>query len=164
MGPKTTATTLFCASIVCIVVYIAGLQRDSYTIIPSQPASLASASVSATPPPATARPAIPPSSNATPPPTATLPHTTAPTLTAIGPLGEHFAVRVLASHMSDPWSVVCGPDHYLWVTEEKTYRVSRLDPSTGERKVILDLAGDRHFPRYDSIGEAHTEKPWPEGG
>lgn len=60
--------------------------------------------------------------------------------------------------------MVYGPDRYLWITEEKTYRVSRLDPSTGRRQVVLDLAGDRHFPRYDSIGEEHTEKPWPEGG
>jgi len=85
-------------------------------------------------------------------------------LVSIGALGEHFAVRVLASHLSDPWSVVYGPDHYLWITEEKTYRVSRLDPSTGRRQLVLDLAGDRHFPRYDSIGEELTEKPWPEGG
>jgi len=82
----------------------------------------------------------------------------------IGPRGEHFAVRVLANHLSDPWSVVYGPDRYLWITEEKTYRVSRLDPSTGRRQMVLDLAGDRHFPRYDSIGEELTEKPWPEGG
>jgi glucose/arabinose dehydrogenase len=81
-----------------------------------------------------------------------------------GPRGEHFAVRVLANHLSDPWSVVYGPDHYLWITEEKTYRVSRIDPSTGRRQLVLDLAGDRHFPRYDSIGEEKTEKPWPEGG
>jgi PQQ-dependent dehydrogenase (s-GDH family) len=90
--------------------------------------------------------------------------TSAPALTVIGPRGEHFAVRVLASHLSNPWSVVYGPDNYLWITEEKTYRVSRLDPSTGKRQLILDLAGDRHFPRYDSIGEEQTEKPWPEGG
>jgi len=94
--------------------------------------------------------------------TRTSPRPAAPTVT--GPRGEHFAVRVLADHLSDPWSVVYGPDHYLWITEEKTYRVSRLDPSTGRRQVILDLSGDRHFPRYDSIGEELTEKPWPEGG
>jgi PQQ-dependent dehydrogenase (s-GDH family) len=84
--------------------------------------------------------------------------------TVTGPRGEHFAVRVLASDLSDPWSVVYGPDHYLWITEEKTYRVSRLDPSTGKKQVVLDLAADRHFPRYDSIGETQTQKPWPEGG
>ena len=81
-----------------------------------------------------------------------------------GPLGEHFAVHVIARHLSDPWSVVYGPDHYLWVTEEKTYRVSRIDPATGEKKLILDLTADRYFPRYDSIGDDQTEKPWPEGG
>ncbi|HEV2483468.1 MAG TPA: PQQ-dependent sugar dehydrogenase [Puia sp.] len=85
-------------------------------------------------------------------------------LTSIGPRGEHFSVRVLASHLSDPWSVVYGPDRCLWITEEKTYCVSRIDPSTGRRQLVLDLAGDRHFPRYDSIGEDYTEKSWPEGG
>lgn len=88
----------------------------------------------------------------------------APGRTVTGPLGEHFAVRVIARHLSDPWSVVYGPDHYIWITEEKTYRVSRIDPATGEKKLILDLTADRHFPRYDSIGEDHTEKPPPEGG
>ena len=87
-----------------------------------------------------------------------------PASMSIGPRGEHFAVRVLAGHLSDPWSVVYGPDRHLWITEEKTYRVSRIDPSTGKKQLILDLAGDRHFPRYDSIGERQTEKPWPEGG
>ncbi len=87
-----------------------------------------------------------------------------PASVSIGPRGEHFAIRVLAGHLSDPWSVTYGPDHHLWITEEKTYRVSRIDPSTGKKQLILDLAGDRHFPRYDSIGERQTEKPWPEGG
>ncbi|HWB91464.1 MAG TPA: PQQ-dependent sugar dehydrogenase [Puia sp.] len=81
-----------------------------------------------------------------------------------GARDEHFSVRVIASHLSDPWSVIYGPDHYLWITEEKTYRVSRIDPSSGEKTLILDLTADRHFPRYDSIGEEQTEKPWPEGG
>lgn len=91
---------------------------------------------------------------------------TAPTRTptTTGPRGERFSIRVIAGHLSDPWSVVYGPDHYLWIAEEKTYRVSRLDPGTGKRQVVLELAGDRHFPRYDSIGEEQTQKVWPEGG
>ncbi len=83
---------------------------------------------------------------------------------ATGPRGERFSVRVIANHLSDPWSIIYGPDHLLWITEAKTYRVSRIDPTTGSKQVVLDLAADRGFPRYDSIGEAKTEKLWPEGG
>lgn len=152
--------------------YIAGLQRDAYTILVSRPTSTiptpTTPTLSATT--LTRSASRPPALSAAPTSTTNPkagPGANAPTpgaLTVIGPRGEHFAIRVLASHMSDPWSVVYGPDHYLWVTEEKTYRVSRLDPSTGRREVVLALAGDRHFPRYDSIGEERTEKPWPEGG
>jgi quinoprotein glucose dehydrogenase len=71
---------------------------------------------------------------------------------------------LLAGHLSDPWSVCYGPDNFLWITEARSYKVSRIDPVTGARQVILDLAGERGFPRYDSIGDDLTEKPWPEGG
>ena len=143
MGSKTAAAILFAACTLCIAAYLAAARIPASA--PQPVISCAALPAALTNPPAA--PTNPPA---------------APTVT--GPRGEHFAVRVLASHLSDPWSVIYGPDHYLWITEEKTYRVSRLDPSTGKRQMILDLAGDRHFPRYDSIGEEQTEKPWPEGG
>lgn len=85
--------------------------------------------------------------------------------TVTGPAGEVFAVRVLARQLSDPWAVVYGPDQHLWLTEAKGYRVSRLDPATGTKTVLLDLGRQREFPRYDKVPDAlDGGKPWPQGG
>jgi PQQ-dependent dehydrogenase (s-GDH family) len=85
--------------------------------------------------------------------------------TVTGPAGEVFAVRVLARQLSDPWEVTYGPDNALWLTEAKGYRVSRLDPKTGAKTVVLDLHQQREFPRYDKVPDAvDGGKPWPQGG
>ncbi|TGD79867.1 PQQ-dependent sugar dehydrogenase [Hymenobacter wooponensis] len=82
-----------------------------------------------------------------------------------GPLGEQFSSRVLVRQLSDPWAVVYAPDQALWVTEARGYRVSRIEPGTGARKVVLDLSKAREFPRYDKIPDTvDGGKPWPQGG
>jgi PQQ-dependent dehydrogenase (s-GDH family) len=81
-----------------------------------------------------------------------------------GPMGENFNVRVVAEELSDPWTIVLGPDNYLWVTEAKGYRVSRIDPATGNKTVLLDLNDQRQFPRYDKMGKKSKGKPWPQSG
>ncbi|UOQ71813.1 PQQ-dependent sugar dehydrogenase [Hymenobacter cellulosilyticus] len=82
-----------------------------------------------------------------------------------GPRGERFAQRVVAQQLSDPWAVVYGPDNFLWVTEARGYRVSRINPATGARQVVLDLSKERQFPRYDKIPDQQDGgKPWPQGG
>ena len=85
--------------------------------------------------------------------------------TTTGPRGETFARRVVARQLSDPWEITYGPDNYLWLTEAKGYRVSRLDPTTGTKTVLLDLSTAREFPRYDRTPDAvDGGKPWPQGG
>ncbi|MDF7812300.1 PQQ-dependent sugar dehydrogenase [Hymenobacter sp. YC55] len=85
--------------------------------------------------------------------------------TVTGPQGEQFTERVVARQLSDPWEITYGPDNFLWMTEAKGYRVSRVDPATGTRKVLLDLSKERHFPRYDKIPDSlDGGKPWPQGG
>lgn len=82
-----------------------------------------------------------------------------------GPRGEVFARRVVARQLSDPWEISYGPDNHLWVTEAKGYRVSRIEPGTGARTVVLDLSRERNFPRYDKQPDAvDGGKPWPQGG
>jgi glucose/arabinose dehydrogenase len=88
---------------------------------------------------------------------------TAQTIT--GPQGEVFTKRVVAKQLSDPWELTYGPDGYLWLTEAKGYRVSRLDPATGTKTVLLDLSAERQFPRYDKVpDQLDGGKPWPQGG
>ncbi|RIV21550.1 hypothetical protein DYU11_19305 [Fibrisoma montanum] len=82
-----------------------------------------------------------------------------------GPNGETFSVRVVIDKLSDPWEVTWGPDGYLWVTEAKGYRVSRINPADGKKTLMLDLTKARNFPRYDVIpDEQDGGKPWPQGG
>jgi PQQ-dependent dehydrogenase (s-GDH family) len=82
-----------------------------------------------------------------------------------GPSGEVFTRRVLTRQLSDPWELTYGPDGYLWLTEAKGYRVSRLDPTTGTKTVVLDLSAERQFPRYDRVpDQVDGGKPWPQGG
>lgn len=85
--------------------------------------------------------------------------------TVTGPNGESFRVRVVKDRLSDPWDITYGPDSALWVTEAKAYTVSRIDPATGTKTVLLDLSKARQFPRYDKIpDEQDGGKPWPQGG
>jgi len=85
--------------------------------------------------------------------------------TVTGPRGEVFARRIVARQLSDPWEVAYGPDGYLWLTEAKGYRVSRLNPTTGAKTVLLDLSHERQFPRYDKVpDQVDGGKPWPQGG
>ena len=85
--------------------------------------------------------------------------------TVTGPQGEKFTERVVARQLSDPWEITYGPDNFLWMTEAKGYRVSRVDPATGSRNVLLDVSKERHFPRYDKIPDSlDGGKPWPQGG
>ncbi|KAA3436429.1 PQQ-dependent sugar dehydrogenase [Rufibacter hautae] len=82
-----------------------------------------------------------------------------------GPKGETFTVRVVKDKLSDPWEVTYGPDNYLWITEAKGYKVSRLNPTTGAQTVLLDLTPERKFPRYDKVSDSiDGGKPWPQGG
>lgn len=84
---------------------------------------------------------------------------------AIGPMGEQFSVRVVASKLGDPWTLIYGPDGYLWITEGNGYQVSRLNPATGEKTVLLDLNRERQFPRYDKMPDSVSGgKPWPPHG
>jgi PQQ-dependent dehydrogenase (s-GDH family) len=83
----------------------------------------------------------------------------------IGPLGERFTERIVASGLQGPWDITYGPDSALWLTESKAYRVSRVSPADGHKTVLLDLNAQREFPRYDTIkDEVDGGKPWPQAG
>jgi PQQ-dependent dehydrogenase (s-GDH family) len=73
-----------------------------------------------------------------------------------------FKVRIVASGLSDPWSIVCDPSGQLWVTESKGYRIIRIDQANGVRKVMLDLNTERKFPSFAELKA--KELPTPQGG
>ena len=85
--------------------------------------------------------------------------------TLSGARGEIFYKRVVADGLSDAWEITYGPDNFLWVTEAKGYRVSRINPADGAKKVLLDLNSAKNFGRYDKIANSEDGgKSWPQGG
>lgn len=80
-------------------------------------------------------------------------------------LANAFEQRIIKSGLSDPWSISYGPDGFLWITESKGYRISRVNSETGEQTVLLDLSAEKNFPRYDKIPDSiGGGKRWPQGG
>jgi PQQ-dependent dehydrogenase (s-GDH family) len=55
----------------------------------------------------------------------------------VGP--EAFTMRVVVSALENPWDMAWGPDGQLWVTERTGFRVTRLDPADGSKRVALTL-------------------------
>jgi len=49
-------------------------------------------------------------------------------------------VDTVYTGLETPWEVIYGPDNYLWVTERKGI-VSRIDPVTHTKTVVLNLTG-----------------------
>ena len=47
-------------------------------------------------------------------------------------------VSVIADSLDVPWEILWGPDDWIWVTEQKGI-VSRINPTSGEKKVLLTL-------------------------
>ncbi len=70
---------------------------------------------------------------------------------------EPFNMRVInpGYQLNSAWEITWGPDDSLWVTENFSYLVSRIDPLNGGKTVLLDLSSKRNF----------TSPPkWPQGG
>ncbi|MHA4846029.1 PQQ-dependent sugar dehydrogenase [Flavitalea antarctica] len=77
-----------------------------------------------------------------------------PTLvTVVGSrMGEVFSQHILspANVLNDPWEVTYGPDNNLWVTEAKGYKVSKINPTTGVKEIVLDISqGSTFLPLAD---------------
>ncbi|GAA4778260.1 hypothetical protein GCM10023231_00990 [Olivibacter ginsenosidimutans] len=76
-----------------------------------------------------------------------------------------FTKRILAKGLDNPWTIIYGPDHFLWITEAKGYRVLHMDPETGKVDTLLNATDMRNFPRYGSLKQGKDkDKPWPQGG
>src|SRR6476660_7485653 len=53
---------------------------------------------------------------------------------------KQFRKSVVASGLAGPWELTWGPDNMLWVTERTGKRVTRIDPTTGNRTVAITIA------------------------
>lgn len=52
---------------------------------------------------------------------------------------EPFTKRTVVSGLNSAWEVVYGPNDSLWVTENKSYLISRISIATGAKTVLVDL-------------------------
>lgn len=63
---------------------------------------------------------------------------------------ESFTTRILASGLGNPWEITWGPDDQLWVTERTAFKVTRINPVDGSKKVALTV--DDAFQAVDQDG------------
>lgn len=52
-------------------------------------------------------------------------------------------MTVVGKDLEVPWELTCGPDGWLWMTEQRG-TVTRLNPETGEKQVVLQIP-DVHY-------------------
>ena len=65
--------------------------------------------------------------------------------TAVASLPPHFTKRVVATGLANPHNMALGPDGQLWVTEQITRRVVRVDPETGKITEALAVPDAVHM-------------------
>jgi PQQ-dependent dehydrogenase (s-GDH family) len=71
---------------------------------------------------------------------------------------ETFNSRQHACNLSQPWEIKFGPDNWLWVTQARSYQLSRVNPATGATEMLLDLSAKKDFPN------AWAATTFPQGG
>jgi PQQ-dependent dehydrogenase (s-GDH family) len=71
---------------------------------------------------------------------------------------EEFTERIVNKNyqLNSAWELTYGPDDSLWVTENSSYLVDRINPSTGKKTQLIDLSNKRDF--------ATNASDWPQGG
>ncbi|MDE3184825.1 MAG: PQQ-dependent sugar dehydrogenase [Bacteroidota bacterium] len=71
---------------------------------------------------------------------------------------EPFSVRTVNTgyQLNSAWELTYGPDDSLWVTENSSYLVDRINPQTGGKTQLIDLSSKRDFSTSLST--------WPQGG
>jgi len=52
-------------------------------------------------------------------------------------------VREVITGIDIPWEIIWGPDNHIWFTE-RIGRISRMNPETGDRTVIINLTSSVH--------------------
>lgn len=70
---------------------------------------------------------------------------------------EPFTKRTVISGLNSPWEITYGPNDSLWVTENVSYLVKRINIITGAATTLLNLSGLKNF----SAGDGGR---WPQGG
>ena len=70
---------------------------------------------------------------------------------------EPFSKRVVVSGLNSPWEITYGPSDSLWVTENFSYLVKRINIGNGGSTTLLNLSSSKNFAQNDG-------GRWPQGG
>lgn len=94
---------------------------------------------------------------------------------------EPFSKRVVATGFNSAWEVVYGPNDSLWVTENKSYKIQRVNIANGNKTLLVDIkatdatinlpsTGSQaqgglmglavHPALYSSNAAVRAQKPW----
>lgn len=69
--------------------------------------------------------------------------------------------KTIASDLNVPWEITWGPDDWIWFTEQSG-TVSKVNPKTGEKKVLLRIPEVYRFRSLGLLGMAiHPDKKQP---
>jgi len=75
--------------------------------------------------------------------------------------GLNIGTKVVASNLNVAWSISWGPDNWIWYTEQSG-TVSKVNPETGEKKMLLKLPQVYRFRSLGLLGMAiHPDKKLP---
>jgi PQQ-dependent dehydrogenase (s-GDH family) len=96
-------------------------------------------------------------------------YTALPTISGPNPtrMKEVFQQTILANNaagLDSPWEITYeDKEDSLWMTENKTYKIRKMSPGTGQSRVILDLSNTGSFSSFRRTFTS-SQNPWPQGG
>lgn len=62
-----------------------------------------------------------------------------------------FVMRVVTLGLSSPWEISWGPDAQLWVSERAGKRIVRVDPASGRRRTVVQIADAHQSSGQDGV-------------
>lgn len=66
--------------------------------------------------------------------------------TPVPDMPQNFQKSVIATGLQNPHNMMMGPDGHLWLTEQMTRRVLRIDPKNGKSSVAIEIADAVYSP------------------
>lgn len=66
-------------------------------------------------------------------------------------VGKKFTGKVLIENLEAPWDLVWGADNNLWITERQGKNISKINPETGERKILYTVSNAFVGPQHEGV-------------
>lgn len=66
-------------------------------------------------------------------------------------VGKKFTGKVLIENLDAPWDLVWGADNNLWVTERQGKNILKVNPETGEKKVLYTVSNAFVGPQHEGV-------------